>query len=156
MAAINIDILSKRRPDRPIYTDLMLDLESNYTLDPKLEAKDTIKDLEVSNDIAAIKNSLFNLFTTIPGQKILNPIYGLNILQFLFTGISDDNARAMGNVILRGIQKYEPRVEVVKIYVMADIENQTYEIGLKLNVPTLNIEGLALKGTLSESGFYIN
>jgi phage baseplate assembly protein W len=134
----------------------MLDLESNYTLDPKLEAKDTIKDLEVSNDIAAIKNSLFNLFTTIPGQKILNPIYGLNILQFLFTGISDDNARAMGNVILRGIQKYEPRVEVVKIYVMADIENQTYEIGLKLNVPTLNIEGLALKGTLSESGFYIN
>jgi phage baseplate assembly protein W len=156
MAAINIDILSKRRPDRPIYTDLMLDLESNYTLDPKLEAKDTITDLEVSNDIAAIKNSLFNLFTTIPGQKILNPIYGLNILQFLFTGISDDNARAMGNVILRGIQKYEPRVEVVKIYVMADIENQTYEIGLKLNVPTLNIEGLALKGTLSESGFYIN
>lgn len=156
MAAINIDILSRRRPNKPIYTDLTLDLKTNYTLDPKLEAKDTIKDLEVSNDIAAIKNSLFNLFTTIPGQKILNPVYGLNILQFLFTGISDENARAMGNVILRGIQKYEPRVEVVKIYVMADIDNQTYEIGLKLNVPTLNIEGLALKGTLSESGFYIN
>ena len=156
MAAINIDVLSRRRPNKPIYTDLTLDLKTNYTLDPKLEAKDTIKDLEVSNDIAAIKNSLFNLFTTIPGQKILNPVYGLNILQFLFTGISDDNARSMGNVILRGIQKYEPRVEVVKIFVMADIENQTYEIGLKLNVPTLNIEGLTLKGTLSESGFYIN
>lgn len=156
MAAINIDILSKRRTNKPVFTDLTFDLKANYTLDPKLEAKDTIKDLEVSNDVAAIKNSLFNLFTTIPGQKILNPIYGLNILQFLFTGISDENARAMGNVVLRGIQKYEPRVEVVKIYVMADPENQTYEIGLKLNVPTLNIEGLALKGTLSESGFYIN
>ena len=83
MAAINIDVLSRRRPNKPIYTDLTLDLKTNYTLDPKLEAKDTIKDLEVSNDIAAIKNSLFNLFTTIPGQKILNPVYGLNILQFL-------------------------------------------------------------------------
>jgi len=154
MAAIVIDALS-RRPNLPTYTDLRLDLRLNYTLDPKLESKDITKDIEVSFDVEAVKNSLFNLFTTSPGQKILNPVFGLNLYQFLFTGITDDNARAMGETILTGIQKYEPRVDVVKIYVFPDPDNQTYEIGLRLDVPTLNIKGLALKGKLSESGFYI-
>jgi phage baseplate assembly protein W len=155
MAAIVIDSLSRAREKSPIYTDLKLDLKLNYAYDPRLESKDVIKDIESSYDIAAIKNSLFNIFTTIPGQKILNPVFGLNLYQFLFTGISDENASEMGEVILRGIQKYEPRVEVSKIYVFPDPENHTYEIGLRLNVPTLNITGLGLKGSLSESGFYL-
>ena len=156
MAAIVIDTLSRLKAETPIYTDLKLDLDLNYTYDPRLESKDTIKDIKVSYDIEAIKNSLFNLFTTSPGQKILNPIYGLNLLQFLFTGITNENARVMGETILRGIEKYEPRVKVVKIFVFPDFDNQTYEIGLRLDVPTLNIKGLGLKGTLSDSGFYIN
>ena len=156
MAALVINTLSRKKSDFPIYTDLRLDLELNYTKEPKLKSGDLIKDIKASYDIEAIKNSLFNLFTTIPGQKILNPVYGLNLFQFLFTGISDENARAMGEIILRGIQKYEPRVDVVKISVAPDPDNNTYEIGLQLNVPSLNIEGLSLKGVLSESGYYIS
>jgi phage baseplate assembly protein W len=155
MAALVIDTLSRRKGELPIYTDLRLDLELNYTKDPRLKSGEIIKDIQASYDIEAIKNSLFNLFTTIPGQKILNPIYGLNLFQFLFSGITDENARAMGEIILRGIQKYEPRVDVAKIFVAPDPDNNTYEIGLQLNVPSLNIEGLSLKGVLSESGYYI-
>jgi phage baseplate assembly protein W len=155
MAAIIIENLSNKKGGKPTYTDLRLDLKLNYTYDPRLESKDIIKDIEASYDIEAITNSLQFLFTTIPGQKILNPVYGLNLLQFLFTGITEDNARAMGEIIYRGILKYEPRVDVKKVYVFPDPENQTYEIGLKLDVPTLNIEGLPLKGVLSESGFYL-
>lgn len=156
MAAIVIDTLSRLKAERPIYTDLRLDLDLNLTYDPRLESKDTIKDIKVSYDVEAIKNSLFNLFTTSPGQKILNPVYGLNLLQFLFTGITNENARVMGETILRGIEKYEPRVTVSKIFVFPDFDNNTYEIGLRLDVPTLNIKGLGLKGTLSESGFYLS
>lgn len=156
MASIVIDGLKITDKNKPIYTDLKLDLKVNYIDNPRLESKDVIRDLVVSNDLDAIKNSLFNLFTTVPGQKILNPVYGLNLLQFVFTGITYQNANTLGNLLLEGIRRFEPRVEIKKIYVFPDAENQTYEIGIKLSVPSLNIDGVTLKGVLSESGYYFN
>lgn len=153
MAAIVIDEL-RQQEDKPIYIDLRLDLSKDYVYDPRLGSKNIIKDINVSYDLEAVKNSLFNLFTTMPGQKILNPVYGLNLMQYIFTGITDDNAQAIGDNILRGIAKYEPRVVVRKIYVIPDPENNTYQIGLRLDVPTLNITGIQLKGSLTESGYY--
>jgi len=154
MAAIVINSLKSVKIN-PLYTDLKLDLNVNYTLDPRTESKDTVKDIKVSNNLEAIKNSIFNIFSTMPGQKILNPVFGLNLLQFLFSGVTDENAQLIGETILSGLQKYEPRVTVEKIYIVPDPENNTYQIGLRLDVPSLNIKGLALKGILSESGYYI-
>ena len=156
MSSIVIDTLKVKDKGKPIYVDIELDLKQNYAKSPRLNSKNVIKDLVASYDVDAVKNSLFNLFTTIPGQKILNPIYGLNLLQFVFTGITEINANLMGNLILEGIGKFEPRLEVKKIFIFPDIENQTYEIGLRLDVPSLNIIGITLKGKLSESGFYFN
>ena len=62
----------------------------------------------------------------------------------------------LGETILKGLTRYEPRVAVDNINITTDIENQQYTIDMILSVPTLNIEGLEVKGTLSESGFYFN
>jgi len=157
MATIIIDELKNRDSfKKPLFTDLKLDLEINTVRDPRLESKNVIKDVVASYNIDAIKNSLFNLFTTVPGQKILNPIYGLNLMQFLFTGINEVNARSIGDLILKGIQRFEPRLQIKKIFVIPDTENHTYEIGLRLDVPSLNITGISLKGVLSESGYYFD
>lgn len=157
MAAVVIDQLKARDSyGKPLYVDIKLDLKLNSVKNPRLESKNTIKDVVASYDIDAIKNSLYNLFTTIPGQKILNPIYGLNLMQFVFDEISDIKARSIGQLILNGINRFEPRITVKKIFVIPDIDNQTYEIGLKLDVPSLNIDGISLKGVLSESGYYFN
>lgn len=155
MGAIVIDEL-KRLRGRPKFIDVKLDIKKDYVFDPKLNNENVVKDLQVSYDLQAIKNSLFNLFTTMPGQKILNPVYGLNLYQYLFTAVTEDNAQAIGDTILKGIQKYEPRLGVVKIYVVPDFDNNAYVIGLKLNVPGLNIVGIGLKGILSDSGYYMS
>lgn len=157
MAAVVIDQLKARDTySKPLYVDINLDLKQNTVKNPTLESQSIIKDIVASYDMDAIKNSLYNLFTTIPGQKILNPIYGLNLMQFVFDEITDLKARSIGQLILNGITKFEPRITVKKILVVPDIENQTYEIGLKLDVPSLNINGISLKGVLSESGYYFN
>ena len=156
MASVVINTLKARENNQPIYSDLKLDLKMNFVLDPRLESKDTVKDIEASYDIEAVKNSLVNLFTTVPGQKILNPVYGLNLLQFVFTGITAQNANSLGNLILEGIRRFEPRIEIRKINVFPDVENQTFEIGLRLDVPSLNIKDVTLRGALSESGYYFN
>lgn len=157
MAAIVIKDLN-RLPDKRIntYTDLEIDLKVDYTKTSPLNNFKEQKDIVADYDVNAIKNSIFNIFTTIPGQKLLNPIFGLNLLQFLFTGITPSNAKLLGDTILQGIIKFEPRVVVDKINVIQDIENQQYLIGLVLSVPSLNITGLQIKSTLAESGYYFN
>ena len=157
MAAIVIKDLN-RLPDKRIntYTDLEIDLKVDYTKTSPLNNFKEQKDIVADYDVNAIKNSIFNIFTTIPGQKLLNPIFGLNLLQFLFTGITPSNAKLLGDTILQGIIKFEPRVVVDKINVIQDIENQQYLICLVLSVPSLNITGLQIKSTLAESGYYFN
>jgi phage baseplate assembly protein W len=157
MAAIVIKELNRLPKDRVhTYSDLELDLIIDYTKNSALNNIKEQSDVRADYDINAIKNSIFNIFTTIPGQKILNPTFGLNLLYFVFTGITTSNARSLGDIILKGINKYEPRVNVDNINITTDMENQTYMIDMILSVPTLNINGLEVKASLAESGFYFN
>ncbi len=144
------------KPRNYTYTDLEVDLKIDYTKTNPLNNFRERKDIIADYDLGAIKNSIFNIFTTMPGQKILNPIFGLNLMQFLFTGITSVNARLLGDTILEGITRFEPRVIVDNINVTTDIENHTYMIELILSVPSLNINKLSVIGTLAESGFYFN
>lgn len=150
----NLNRLPKKRDHT--YIDLELDIIIDYTKNSALNNIKEEKDIRADYDINAIKNSIFNIFTTIPGQKILNPIFGLNLYFFLFNGISYNNGKMLGETVLKGLSRYEPRVTVDNINVTTDIENQQYTIDMILSVPTLNINGLEVKGTLSESGFYFN
>jgi phage baseplate assembly protein W len=157
MASIVIKDLNKFPVDRNYtYKDIDVDLVIDYTKTNPLNNFKEQKDLKGDFDVQAIKNSIFNIFTTAPGQKLLNPTFGLNLLYYLFTGITAENARMLGETILRGLTKFEPRVTVENINVTTDYDNQEYIIDMFLSVPTLNIRGLAIKGTLAESGYYFN
>lgn len=155
MAAIVVTSLTSTL-STATYRDLLLDLKVDYTKNLQLLKRREVKDIQISEDLGAIKNSLFNLFTTIPGQKILNPIYGLNLTQYLFVPVSQSQARIIGETILKGIQKYEPRVQLSKLNIEVDPDNNQYNVFMLINVPTLNITGVSLKGVLSESGYYFD
>jgi phage baseplate assembly protein W len=158
MAAIIVKELNRLPKDRDnTYIDLELDLIINYTKSNTFKNNVTEQsDIRADYDINAIKNSIYNIFTTMPGQKILNPTFGLNLFYFIFNGISQSNARILGDTILKGIAKYEPRVNVSNIDITLDIENQQYNIDMVLSVPTLNINDFKIKSTLAESGYYFN
>jgi phage baseplate assembly protein W len=155
MAAIVIDTFGPT-VSGSIYKDLKLDLKLNYTQNTQLLKRREIKDIQISEDVDAIKNSLFNLFTTMPGQKILNPIYGLNLTQYLFTGISTSNARIIGETINRGISQFEPRIRLVKLNIETDYDNNQYNISMIISVPSLNVNNVLLNSILGESGYYFN
>ena len=155
MAAIVVNSLNLPYSD-VLYRDLKLDLKLNYTENTQLLKKRERKDIQVQEDIGAIKNSLFNLFTTMPGQKILNPTYGLNLLQYLFVPVSTSQAQIIGESILTGVRRFEPRVLLLGVNVETDYDNNQYNVFMSISVPSLNIELISLKGVLSESGYYFN
>jgi len=155
MASINLSFLQQPpKIDDHIYKDIRFDLEQNYTRGTELAKKLEIKDLKADYDLDAIKNSLFNLFTTLPGQKILNPIYGLNLMQFVFTNLSEANARLIGKVIFEGTELFEPRVSILNINVNVDYDQSQYTINMRINVPSLNLSNINIQGVLKDSGFY--
>jgi phage baseplate assembly protein W len=155
MASINLAFLRESpKIDDHVYKDIHFDLEQNYTRGTELSKKLEIKDLRPDYDLNAVKNSLFNLFTTLPGQKILNPVYGLNLMQFVFTNLNETNARLIGKVILEGTELFEPRVTILNINVEVDYDQSQYTITMRINVPTLNLSNVSIKGVLKDSGFY--
>lgn len=110
-----------------VYTDLHLDLQVIKNIGNGLNTKNS-NDILVDYDSNAIRNSLYNIFTTRPGQKILNPIFGANLDQFLFEPINDIKAKILGNTIYDAIVKFEPRVEVKNIQVTPISDNNEYYV----------------------------
>lgn len=138
------------------YSDIKLDLSFNYTNNNQLLKNKEIKDSVNSYDYDAIKNSIVSLFTTIPGQKILNPYFGLNLVKYLFEPVSEEVAANIADEIKNGVQIYEPRVKIDKLDVGFSIERAEYIIDLILSVSQINNSTFQLVGTLSNSGFFLN
>jgi phage baseplate assembly protein W len=141
MATIYIDNLVKpRQTNSPynfpaketplednIYADLHLDLKLKRKLgvgDEPANSSDIISD----TDTDAIRNSLYNLFTTRPGQKLLTPAFGSNLEQFLFESVNELNARVIGDTIYTSIRRFEPRVEVLKVQVTPNPDENLYRV----------------------------
>jgi phage baseplate assembly protein W len=118
---------------KPVYTDLHLDLTGSKNVGIGLNVVNS-GDILVDYDIEAIKNSLRNIFTTKRGQKILNPDFGSSLDQYLFTPITQANAKAIGNQILRSISLYEPRINIDNVIVTPDIDKNLYYIAIYYNL----------------------
>lgn len=128
-----------------VYRDLHLDIAKLYTNNDELHKLNEITDIVTDVNNNAIRNSIYNILSTMPGQKILNPEFGLNLTQWLFTNLSETNASLIKFKISQQISRYEPRVTLDKVEVVPDYENNQYNISIYFNNITFNL-------TLSETG----
>lgn len=123
-------ILSKKvEVVKNVYTDLHLDLTMAKNIGLG-NSPSTTNDILVDTDIDAIKNSIRNIFTTRKGQKILTPEFGSSLDQYLFEPITEIYARAIGDDILTSIEKYEPRIQVLKVLVAPNPDENQYNISV--------------------------
>ena len=158
MANINITSLGQINDagKGTIFKDMHLDLQFGEPAGPTYFTTDATKDSIADYDLQAIRNSLLNIFNTSPGEKILNPIFGSGLLQYLFLPINNDNGTLVGDTVLQNIQSFEPRVRVNNVNVYTDIDNNQYVIDLTITIPALKNSTAQLAGTLSNSGFTFN
>lgn len=136
-----------------LYADLHLDLSKNYTLNNELYIIPQINDIELDYDINAIKNSLHNLFTTTPGDKILNPEFGMDLRRYIFEPVSVQNAKGIRDEIYIQVGTHEPRVKVTSVNINVLEDANEYNITIYFDVPTLNIRNVSIFGTLNNNGY---
>lgn len=121
-----------------LFKDLYLDFEKESVYDTSIRRRVEGNDVRVSFDESAIKNSLKNLFNTKPGQRFLFPLYGLDLNQFLFESISQENGQMIGEKIVRSIENFEPRITLKQCNVVALPDDNTYDITIIIEIPVFN------------------
>ena len=136
-----------------LYKDLLLDLTKKRTYTRAVNNTTYLSDVDSIFDLEAVQNSITTVFTTAPGQKILNPTFGLDLRMYLFEPITENTAFFIRDDIFNNLSTYEPRVVVRNVSVKPNVNEQLYEITLQIDVPQLNIYGVSLKNTLNSEGY---
>ena len=110
------------------------------------------RDIVADYDGQAVANSLANLFNTIPGQNLLNPEYGLNLIQYVFEPATETTGRLIGNHILDNVTNFEPRVTIQNVNITLNKDEQTFTIVLSILIPSINKQ-IQIPGILSKNGY---
>ena len=168
MASINLDSLKAVDPHITIndpkphvgpdyafkYKDIKLDLEYN-TVNSNLpdDTSQGAKDLMDLKDMHDIKQAIYNLFNTKPGQKLLNPSYGLDLSFYCFDPVTQVTADHLARTILAEAPKQEPRISIKHLAVIGDAETGTYNISFNVDVPDNEVEMRLIIGKVNSDGF---
>ena len=143
MAEINLNILTQAQPQKEnkvIYNDLRLDLVLGYTNNDPLDKGKEVRDLLDDVNVEAIQNAFINLITTSPGEKPLNPTFGIN---------------AIGTGIIDNVAANEPRVNIINLTITPDIGDHSYICNFTYSIPRFKGAKFNLSGNLSRSGFSV-
>lgn len=119
--------LKKEYKNLPVYTDLKLDLEFAKSIGNGLNVIDS-NDIAVSINREAIKNSIYNIFSTKKGEMILNPTFGSSLDMFLFEKVTHIMGKKIGETIYSTIKNYEPRIVLNRVDVYPKQDENLYRI----------------------------
>ena len=169
----NLKAVDKISPDFT-YVDIHLDLKENVLLTGGGTPSPKGKDIKVDFDEGAIRNSLINIFNTIPGERFLIPEFGANLRKYLFKPVTESIANQIGRTVLNAIERWEPRVTVEHVRVVGkpfgsvtakdtgkfngafskadSVGEDEYAITVIIGIPALKRE-VSLEGVLTSGGF---
>lgn len=139
-----------------IFKDLKLDLVTKYSSTPGALKQNNVTDLEALYDYDAIVRSLANILVTSPGQKLLNPTFGLDLRRFLFTSVSPRIGFLLGLEFTQKLPMFEPRIKVEGVIVTSLPDDNSYNVDVSFSIPLLsNDKKFTLKGQLNSDGYRI-
>lgn len=147
------DLDNESLSDNYLYKDVLFDLNPQYTYNSQINKKEKLQDIDAIFDEEAVRNSIVNCFLTSPGQKILNPEFGINLREYLFDPVSIYTTEFIRMVIEDKLPLLEPRITLQNVMVIANEEEQQYDATLEIDIPSLNVCGLSLKGKLNNNGY---
>tara|TARA_R110001583_G_scaffold33393_1_gene112646 strand:- start:193 stop:600 length:408 start_codon:yes stop_codon:yes gene_type:complete len=87
----------------------------------------------------AIKNNLINFFLTNPGERVLNPLFGGGLRNFVFTQISNDNLDFIQEDIQVKLNSNFPDVQVEDVEVFRNSNENTIQVKIGYNIPNTSI-----------------
>jgi phage baseplate assembly protein W len=110
-----------------------LDISSSFQVNPL-----NFDLISIKNE-TAIARSVRNLVLTTPGEKFFNENIGSRISQSLFENIDEINASIIKDEIVNTIGNYEPRVELIEVFVSPDYDNYAFNVTIQYTIVGIDV-----------------
>ena len=91
-------------------------------------------DIRVMRNFDAIENSLRNIFETLQGQRRMLPDFAVGMAKLLFEPVDAYTAGIIAELIYDAIEKWESRIQIEGLDILADSENNRYTITLNYRI----------------------
>ena len=148
-------IEEKSLEDGYLFKDVKFDLEMTRFGKPELYSEQTLKDIDELQDGQAVINSVKNILTTTPGQKLLNPTLGLDFRSYLFEPINTTTSFFLAQFIYNNLGVQEPRINLEGVKIEGIEDQNQYDIQITYSIPKLDIYDLSLNATLNKDGYVL-
>jgi phage baseplate assembly protein W len=123
----------------PIFTKPLKTNTRNWSdLDLDFLSHPTTNDIVKKKDVEAIKRSVRNLILTNKFERPFHPEIGSDITATLFEIVSPTTAVVLQSAIREVLTNFEPRVRLIDISVLGDIDKNGYYVTIKfqpINTP---------------------
>lgn len=138
-----------------LYKDIKFDISLSRFNKEELYSSPSPEDLGELQDGQSVINSIKNILTTTPGQKLLNPALGLDFRSYLFEPVNTTTSYFLGRYIYNNLGVQEPRVTLEAVEIEGDPDDNQYNIEISFSIPKLDIYNLSLNATLNKDGYVI-
>jgi phage baseplate assembly protein W len=95
-------------------------------------------DIQRDIELHAVINSLENIISTIQGSRRMLPEFAMDIHKMLFEPLDDKTANMIGKRIIYAIQTWDNRVEIVKLDVDVNYDQNLYNMTLSFQIKPIN------------------
>ena len=113
-------------------------------LNPKFNKHPINGDLPIIKNEDAIKQAVKHIVLTVKGEKFFRPFFGASVNSALFENFDptlvDDIALSIEDALIA----HEPRVEVIDVVVLEDIDNNNLEITVNYNIVGIPLDQQSL------------
>jgi phage baseplate assembly protein W len=106
-------------------------------------------DIVILKNETAIKRSLLNLFSYKRGEKFFNAKFGSGIPDLLFELFDYATAGLIKEEIIKLVERYEPRVNLIDVIIDLDYENNSYEVELEYTILDFSNQSNTVRVSLS-------
>ena len=119
---------------------------------PQQRVSQSFKDISMSfetnplnDDLIALKNSsaiarsLRNIVFTQPGEKFFNPEFGSRVSESLFEIVDEVSSIAIRDEIRSSIINYEPRVKLLDVVVIPNVDDNEMNVTVKYKIIGIDI-----------------
>ena len=94
----------------------------------------------LSGDLITLKNenaiarAVRNIVSTSPGEKFFDPDFGSTVGEILFENVDDITAVAIQDEIRSCLGNYEPRVELIDVFVDANFDENQFDVTITYRI----------------------
>ena len=119
---------------------------------PQQRVSQSFKDISMSfetnplnEDLIALKNSsaiarsIRNIVFTQPGEKFFNPEFGSRVSESLFEIVDEVSSIAIRDEIRSSIINYEPRVKLLDVVVIPNVDDNEMNVTVKYKIIGIDI-----------------